>query len=277
MSRRFLHALGCLATIALLLSACQPSPAIPADLPTSTDAPEGQEITLYYVGKSAQVELTSPQGIRVLIDVAYPSLLTSPATSEDILLTSHRHLDHYYPSFSDSFPGQQLNVEAGEIIAGDVTIHSIVARHAVSNFGAASECDNAIFIVDMGGLRIVHLGDFGEGQFTEEQLSALGEVDVAISLLGNARMFRQILAEQTMFTLMAQLNPALIIPTDHSDQQSIDYAAQQWHGFYSSSKLVTIERADLPGETGFLVLGPLALSYHNLFNLLSWEDLAAGR
>jgi len=277
MSKRFLYALGCLATITLLLGACQPSQVIPADLPAATDAPAGQAITLYYVGKSAQVELTSPDGIRVLIDVAYPDFLSSPPTAEDILLTTHLHLDHHNPGFSDSFPGQKLVARQGEIVMGDVAIHSIMARHGVSNFGAASECDVAIFVIEMGGLRVVHFGDFGEGQLTAEQLSALGDVDVAISMMGDAHAFRQLLADKTMFALMAQLKPRLIIPTDHSDAESIGYAAQQWQGFYSSNNPVSIAPANLSDETSFLVLGNLALSYHNIFGLLSWEDLSAGR
>jgi hypothetical protein len=279
MSKRLLYALGCLAILTLLLSACQPSPAgvsgtVP---PAPTATPDGQGITLYYVGKSAQVELTSPQGIRVLIDVAYPGFLSSPPTADDILLTTHRHGDHQNAGFVGSFPGQQLTIEEGEITVGDVTIHSIMASHAVSNFGAVSACDNAIFIIDMGGLRIVHFGDFGEGQLTQEQLAALGDVDVAISMLGDARTFRQLLTDRTMFSLMAQLNPRLIIPTDHKDSESIGYAAQQWQGFYSSDNPVTIEPADLTDETRFLVLGDLALSYHMIFGLPLWEGSAAGR
>ena len=68
---------------------------------------EATSVTLYHEGY-AQVELISPQGTRVLIDVADPSALISPATEEDILLTTHGHSDHFDADFADSFPGQQL-------------------------------------------------------------------------------------------------------------------------------------------------------------------------
>jgi L-ascorbate metabolism protein UlaG (beta-lactamase superfamily) len=280
MSKRILFPLICLAVIALLMSACQPAPAGAdagqAAVPVDT-APASPAVTLYYVGRSSQVELTSPQGVRVLIDVASPSLLSSPATERDVLLTSHHHPDHYYVSFVGSFPGKQLNVQAGEIVAGDVTVRSMVARHALTNFGAASECDNAIFVIEMGGLRIAHLGDFGQLPLTEEQASFLGKPDVVIGLLGNARIFRQVLAERTMFGLIAQMEPALVIPTDHSDTESVGYAAEQWQGFYSADTRVTLTSADLSDQTQFLMLGTLATSYGILFELTPWTNLAAGR
>jgi hypothetical protein len=149
--------------------------------------------------------------------------------------------------------------------------------HAVSNFGAASITPNAIYIVEMGGLRIVHFGDFGQDQLPAEKLSTLGTVDVAISLLGNARTFQQILDNKTMFTLKAQVKPKLIIPTEHCDIDSIGYAAQQWQGFYSTNNPVTIGRSDLTDETRLLVLGPLAVSYQKIYSLQLWESLMAAR
>ena len=50
-------------------------------------------ITLYHE-IYAQVEIISPRGVRVLIDVHDPSLLSKPATKQDMLLTTHRHFDH---------------------------------------------------------------------------------------------------------------------------------------------------------------------------------------
>jgi L-ascorbate metabolism protein UlaG (beta-lactamase superfamily) len=286
MSKQIWNILGCLLLVILLISACQPQPSVvvkkPAVVPVlappvPTVTPAGPKITLYYVGKSAQVELVSPQGIRVLIDVAYPAMLSSPPTEQDILLTTHHHADHFVPSFLKSFPGPQLDVQVGEISKGDVTIHSIMAEHAATNFGAASICPNAIYIVDMGGLRIVHFGDFGQEQLSPEQLAALGNVDVAISLLGDPTIFEQIMKDRTMFKLMAQVKPKLIIPTDHSSMDSVGYAAQQWQGFYSSNNPVTIERADLSGGTKFLVMGTLATSYQLLYHLSPWGSLAASQ
>ena len=126
--------------IVLLLTACGgaqtslPS-AEPAEVDEHppTDVPEAEEgtadeqasetdeakVTLYHK-QGAQFELVSPEGTRALIDVANPGGLTSPPTEADVLLTTHSHQDHVSTDFRKSFPGQQLNVEEGEINLADV-------------------------------------------------------------------------------------------------------------------------------------------------------------
>ena len=79
------------------------------------EALAGAPLKLYYE-ENAQVELISPEGSRVLIDVHDPSLLSSPPTSKDVLLTTHNHGDHRRLDFVSSFPGKQLDVKTGDIM-----------------------------------------------------------------------------------------------------------------------------------------------------------------
>ena len=64
-------------------------------------AQEASFVTIYHEGSASavQMELISPKGVRVLIDVNNHELLSSPATAKDILLTSHGHSDHLLTSF----------------------------------------------------------------------------------------------------------------------------------------------------------------------------------
>lgn len=103
-------------------------------------------VTLYY-GGNAQVELIGSTGVRVLIDVHDPSLLSSPATEADILLTSHTHPDHYNKEFVASFKGPQLLTEVGNLVLDGVSIEGIAARHNPSHG------TNFIYIVVMDGDR----------------------------------------------------------------------------------------------------------------------------
>ncbi len=89
----------------------------------------GQEVRNHYE-PAAQVELFSPEGIRVLIDVARPRLLTRPATENDVLLTSHWHFDHINGAFVDSFPGRQIKAKKDAIELKGVSIKGIVASHS---------------------------------------------------------------------------------------------------------------------------------------------------
>ena len=66
-------------------------------------AKAGTPLKLYYE-ENAQIELISPEGLRVLIDVHDPSALSSPPTAKDVLLTTHNHGDHRRLDFVSSFP-----------------------------------------------------------------------------------------------------------------------------------------------------------------------------
>jgi len=243
--------------VLLLLGACGP--------------PEPTSVTLYYE-QPAQVELTSPQGTRVLIDVFDPAALTSPATENDILLTTHGHDDHIDRDFVDSFPGQQLCIQEGEINTPDVTIRGIASAHTARDFEEFKPegGSNYIFIVDMGGLRIAHFGDIGQDYLTEEQLEALGEVDIAITQFENS--FSQMyLRNKKGFNLMAQANPKLIIPTHGGiNMDIIEYAMELWDVLAADTNPVTIDRSDLSDETKFIVLGDLAPSFKKIYDLPGW-------
>ena len=239
-----------------------------APAPTNTPSPtQTPKVTLYYE-ENAQVELISPAGTRVLIDVFDPGALSGPATEDDILLTTHGHSDHLSSDFVASFPGQQLMSREGEIALPDVTIRGIASSHSAGEI-RPEEPSNTIFIVDMGGLRIVHFGDIGQDQLTGEQLAALGDVDIAITQIANS--FSQMDIENKKgFNLMEQVRPKLIIPT-HYDTETLEYAIETWKSAYANTNQLTIGRSGLPDETTLLILGQWAATYGTVYNLPAWE------
>lgn len=250
----------------LLLVGCSTSQPAPA-----ASTPKSSKITLYYEER-AQVELVSPQGTRVLIDVFDPSALTSPATEKDVLLTTHGHQDHIDRDFSDSFPGQQLRIREGEINLSDVTITGIASAHTAydSDEFKPEGGTNYIFTVDMGGLRIVHFGDIGQDQLTQEQLDALGTVDIAITQFVNS--FSQMdLGNKKGFNLMAQVKPKLVIPTHGgSGVDVVEYAMELGWEVFAGASEVTIGRADLSDTTRYLVLGESGPMLKKIFDLPEW-------
>ncbi|MGD0247924.1 MAG: MBL fold metallo-hydrolase [Candidatus Limnocylindrales bacterium] len=123
-------------------------------------------LTIYYED-NAQVELISPTGRRILIDVWDPSLLSKPATANDILLTTHEHSDHYIPSYVDSFPGQKITIEEDQIKLPDVSIVSIAAAHDEGQLIAPTGGSDYIFVIDIAGLRVAHFGDLGQDKISD--------------------------------------------------------------------------------------------------------------
>lgn len=220
-------------------------------------------VTIYYE-ENAQVELISSKGIRVLIDVYDPSRLSSPATESDILLTTHTHPDHINHGFLSNFKGKQLFLKAGKIKTEDIRIQGISATHNPT-YGV-----NFIFIVDMDDLRIVHFGDIGQESFTNEQLSMMGKIDLAVMQFDN--VYSQMNVEnKNGFKLMDQVKPRLIIPT-HNSFKAAQYAMTLWPCLYSDKAFLRFSRDNLTKDTHLLFLGELAQRYAEITNASKWKD-----
>ncbi len=234
--------------------------------PTSapTLIPAVPAVTIYYED-NAQVELISPEGTRVLIDVYEPNALSHPATAQDVLLTTHTHPDHLRSDFRASFAGQQLMTKVGEIKLPDVTIQGIASAHNTYGELKPENGSNYIFIVDMGGLRIVHFGDIGQDALTPEQLKVLGKVDIAVMQFDNSYSSMN-LANKKGFNLMDQVKPRLIIPT-HISLDAAKYAVTKWPSLYSDQAAVTIGPSDLPDETHLLFMGTMAPAFAKALSL----------
>lgn len=256
-------------------------PAIQPPLPTATPASDEQTapefVSLYYE-EYAQFELIAPSGTRVLIDVANPDALSSPPTDVDILLTTHHHFDHYLESFAAAFPGEQLNRTVGKIELPGVRIMGIPSAHNQGDRLRESGGTNYIYLVEMGGLRIAHLGDIGQEQLTSEQLQVLQPVDIAITQLTNP--YSDMDMENIKgFRLMEQLSPRLVIPT-HASRSALEYALGIWEGFRSQGQAVQIspemldqrlpDQRPLDQRPGLLLLGSHAENTGDRYPLSDW-------
>jgi L-ascorbate metabolism protein UlaG (beta-lactamase superfamily) len=257
---------GCL--FGLLLCACaggtptappSPTPIPAAPTAAASPTPIAPEHVAIQYDENSQFELFSPTGRRVLIDVARPDLLTSPATDQDILLTTHSHGDHYIASYVASFPGHKLTIEEGQIQLPDVSIRGIASGHTPTSQMMPKDGDNYIFIVDMCGLRIVHFGDIGQEALTAGQLEALGQVDVALMQFENPYSSMNTF-NMKGFKLMDQVKPRIILQT-HSSYSAMDEAVKKWKAYYAEPPVITLTREQVPADTAIVLMGSLAKDY----------------
>ena len=65
--------------------------------------------------------------------------------------------------------------DPGTFTVGDFAIHGIEGKHA-DPYGMEFGQINTIWLIEINGLRIAHLGD--NGPITDENIQALGRVDV---------------------------------------------------------------------------------------------------
>jgi len=265
---RKIHVLASAALVASTLAACTGASATPiaSSASPASSASAAGGLTVYYE-ENAQVELIAPSGRRILIDVWDPSELSSPATAQDILLTSHLHTDHYNAAFEDSFPGQKLTNRAGAIELDDVKVVSLESSHDVSPIVPGDASDH-ILVIDVGGFRVVHFGDIGQPELSDEQLAAMGRVDLAFLPLRDVAGVGGDIGSSGGYplALVEQAKPSLLIPT-HTASELVEAAVGRWPGTFSSHSSVTIPRDQLPAQTTVLCMGYVAPSFGKLFGL----------
>jgi len=227
-------------------------------------------ITLTY-GDNAQVELVTPSGRHVYIDIWNTSLLTKQPSVDDVLLTTHMHPDHYDSAFAGSFPGQKIIMAMGNIQLPDVKVTTIASAHLPTDPISADASTDYIFVIETGGLRILHFGDIGQEELTNEQLATIGKVDLAVTQFSNSFSLMDA-TNRKGFHLMDQVKPRLIIPT-HSDRATMEIAFGLWNAFYSDSRTVAIRRDALPAGTSILFMGneSVIAAYTKLYNLKLWK------
>ena len=153
-------------------------------------APNGLEITWH--GQSCFM-MRTPGKTTVLMDPVPLEIGYKPPTVKaDLVTISHEHPDHNNVKMVEVAGAAAGGAEVlrgltkdgwAEIdeSVGDVhvsTVHSFHDAEQGKKFGR-----NAIFIFDVAGRRVVHLGDLGQ-QLTPEQLKALGTVDVLMIPIG---------------------------------------------------------------------------------------------
>lgn len=226
-------------------------------------------VTVTYAAEPADVEIATPAGRIVFVDVYDAGNMSRTPTTQDILLITHFHSDHYSKTLTDAFPGRKLLAETGKIELPDVTITGIAAAHNSNDFILDKGGTDHIYIIETGGLRIVHFGDLGQDALTAEQLAAIGKVDVAISQLSNS--MSGVDADNLKgLNLMEQVRPRVFIPT-HSDTDTMKIAVERWKGFYSTSRTIAISSATLPPARSILILGSMSVPYGKVLKLGLWQ------
>lgn len=153
-------------------------------------APAG-EIKIAWWGQS-MFEVVTPKGTRIVLDPhameAYP-VRKMPA---DLVLMSHFHNEHNQIGvITNAKDAKKFNALKKEGLTEeynlvketikDVKIESLGTFHDAS--GGLTRGKNGVWIMDIDGLRIVHLGDLGH-TLNKIQLKKLGKVDILMIPVG---------------------------------------------------------------------------------------------
>jgi L-ascorbate metabolism protein UlaG (beta-lactamase superfamily) len=182
----------------------------------------------------------------------YPAIA---GVEPDLLLVTHEHIDHNGVEAIDGEP-HTLRSTAGthESPIGQVT--GVASEH--DDAAGTQRGPNTIFVFELDGVRVCHMGDFGQSDLREEQAAAIGEIDLLFVPVGGGPTLG---AEQAA-AIVERLNPSWVVPM-HYRTPRIGFL-ETADAFLDASANVerpagaSFETSELPQADGPLVVAPAA-------------------
>jgi len=179
-------------------------------------------------GKTACV-ITDP------FDPKFVGLKYSSADA-DIVTISHNHSDH---NQSQLVKGVRMVVNGpGEYEISGVSIIGIPSFHDAKK--GEERGNNTIYVFEIDGLRIAHLGDLGEVLF-DEQISQLGNIDVLMIPVGG----EYTIGPKEAVKMVGEVGPYFVIPMHYKvDGLSPEFSKLEPVETFLSECGLTVERID---------------------------------
>lgn len=224
-------------------------------LPTNTRANPGKPVAVRWWGQ-AMISLETYWNLKVVIDPYGGKIgYENPHVSGDLVLITHEHADH---NNADLVAGAPV-IERGLDKEGNVrAIHQLLDRlpgqpqpwwkdarlrisrsqHAIQVTSIPSWHDdtagsqrgaNAMFLIEVDGVRIVHCGDLGQLRLAEQQLAAMSTVDVLLIPVGGVYT----VDGRQAADIVRQVKPRIVVPI-HYKTPSLVYDLQGVQGFLAA-------------------------------------------
>jgi L-ascorbate metabolism protein UlaG (beta-lactamase superfamily) len=129
----------------------------------------------------------------------------------ELLLVTHEHLDHNAVEAVGGSP-QILSSTAGTFESPIGEVIGVASEH--DDTAGTQRGANVIFRFIVNGLRVCHLGDFGQAGLRPEQQRAIGEVDVLFVPVGG----RATVGGAPAAAIVRALRPRLVVPMHYGNE-----------------------------------------------------------
>lgn len=124
----------------------------------------------------------------------------------DIVLKTHE-----FNSPNSKKDGQFIVSSFGEYESKEVFIQAVPSL-------SLEKKNNIIFLIEAEGIRVCHLGLFGENDLSEEQLEAIGRVDILLVPIDGDKTINFKEAER----IIAKIEPKIVIPMAFKKKESLN-------------------------------------------------------
>lgn len=182
-----------------------------------------------------------------------------PKQECDVLLTTHEHFDHNY---IEGVSGYKLFINVpGEYELSDVFINGIQTFH--DNKDGAERGIDTMYLIDIDGFSILHLGDLG-CEINKEQMERIHNVDVLLIPVGG----KYTIDAEVASKVISSLEPGIVIPMHYKTDdltgveglaplsKFLDEMGVKDGNVRKEDKLKLTNRSDIPEETTVVVLEP---------------------
>jgi L-ascorbate metabolism protein UlaG (beta-lactamase superfamily) len=213
------------------------------------------QVRLTYVGHATFL-IESPQLVRIATD--YNDYVRPPVLP-DIITMNHAHDTHYtdHPDPAIKYVLRGWGPSPQEPANWDVTFRDVRVRNVPTNIrngeGGTERYGNSIFIFEIAGLCIAHLGHLHH-TLTAQQLDDIGRVDVVMAPVDGSFT----LDLDGMMEVLTALKAPLMIPMHffsyYSLNRFLDRARQLWPIDTAEIPSVVVSRSTLPESPKVLVL-----------------------
>jgi len=215
---------------------------------------EANETSLTYVGHSTFL-IESAGGVRIATDYTG---FAGPGVTPDVVTMNRAHSSHYTDHPDPAIPHvlRGWNPDGG-YAHHDLQVGDVHVRNVPTNIrgweGGTVEFGNSIFVFEMIGLCIAHLGHLHH-ELTPQQLGQIGVIDVVLVPVDGSYT----LDLEGMIEVIRNLHARLIVPMHYFSSFTLNRFLERMRPHYevrvSDTPSVVVSRAMLPAEPEVLVL-----------------------